>query len=116
MKKLNKTNVHRMYNLLVFNHNKVSSLWFKKNYQIFLLEKIMQCLFIFKNSLWNSSGFFKENIIIHLLLNKVLKHIFVIEIVLNLFDIYWYWSDLVCFHLTLKICKLINVKYIARKH
>jgi hypothetical protein len=48
----------------------------------------MQCLFIFKNSLLNSIGFFKENIIIHLLLNKVLKHIFVIEIVLNLFDIY----------------------------
>jgi len=116
MKKLNKTNVHRMYNLLVFNHNKVSSLWFKTKLSNFSSWKNNAMFIYIKNSLWNSSGFFKENIIIHLLLNKILKHIFVIEIVLNLFDIYWYWSDLVCFHLTLKICKLINVKYIARKH
>jgi hypothetical protein len=60
-------------------------------------EKILQCLSIKSPLLYN--GFFKEKIIIHLLLNKYKKHIFWMEfhpktlnllMVLGLIDVYQY--------------------------
>jgi hypothetical protein len=79
-KRLDKINVHRIYNLQFFNRHKahVYGSWniTKQN----KIEEIMQCPFIKFPTIWYGNDFFlKRNIIMHWILNKCKKPYFWME-------------------------------------